>query len=196
MLESSNSSLINVWDPLVRFFHWSLVIAFIVAYITEDDFLDIHTIAGYFILFLILSRILWGLVGTRYARFADFIYSPKTIKQFISDSFSFKAKRYIGHNPAGGAMIILLMISLLVCTITGIAVYGAEEHAGPMASWFINNSSFWGEALEEVHEFFANFILFLIVIHIFGVVVESFVHQENLARAMVTGKKIADKTPQ
>jgi len=195
MLESSNSSLINVWDPLVRFFHWSLVIVFIVAYITEDDFLDIHTIAGYFILFLILSRILWGLVGTRYARFADFIYSPKTIKQFISDTFSFKAKRYIGHNPAGGAMIILLMMSLLVCTITGIAVYGAEEHAGPMASWFINNTSFWGEALEEVHEFFANFILFLIVIHIFGVAVESFIHQENLAKAMVTGKKIADKTP-
>jgi len=193
MLDKSNLSSIKVWDPLVRLFHWSLVVAFFIAFISEDDFLDIHTIAGYSILALVLIRLIWGVFGTRYARFSDFIYSPRTIKKFIKDSFSFKAKRYIGHNPAGGAMIILLMLSLLICTITGIAVYGAEDHAAPMAAWFINNTGFWGDILEEVHEFFANFILLLIAIHILGVAVESFIHQENLPRSMITGKKLADK---
>jgi len=168
-------------------------VALFIAFLTEDDFLNLHIIAGYIILSLLLIRFIWGLIGTRYALFSDFIYSPKTVKHFIKDSFSFKAKRYIGHNPAGGAMIILLMLSLLICTITGIAVYGAEEHAGPMAFWFINNPGFWGDVLEEIHEFFANFILLLIFIHILGVVVESFIHQENLSRSMMTGKKLANK---
>lgn len=185
----TNSSQIKVWDPLVRFFHWSLVSAFIIAFITEDDLLSIHSWAGYLILGLISIRFIWGFIGTPYARFKDFVYSPKNILQFVKDTFSLKARRYIGHNPAGGAMVILLMLSLLMTSITGVLVLGAEEQLGPLAHWFTESGKFWGEALEELHEFFANFTLLLVFIHVIGVIVESFIHRENLVTAMWTGFK-------
>jgi len=188
----NHPNLVKVWDPFVRLFHWSLVLAFMVAYITEEDFLAIHTFAGYTVLALILLRIIWGIIGTRHARFSDFVYSRETIKQFIKDTLSFKARRYIGHNPAGGAMILLMIISLLITTFTGIGVYGAEEQAGPMASLFIQSHDFWGEALEETHEFFANFTLLLVFIHLAGVVIESMIHKENLVKSMITGMKTSE----
>ena len=185
----SNSSQVKVWDPLVRFFHWSLVSAFTIAYITEDDFLTIHSWAGYLILILLAIRIIWGFIGTRYARFRDFVYSPANIAQFLKDTLRFRAKRYLGHNPAGGAMVILLMLSLLVTTISGIFVLGAEENAGPLAYLFTSEDGFWGELIEEVHEFFANLTVLLVVFHIIGVLVESLIHKENLVSAMLTGFK-------
>ena len=193
---SNNENTIKVWDPFVRLFHWTLVLSFFTAYITEEDFLDIHSFAGYTVLALLILRILWGLVGTRYARFSDFIYSPRTIKNFIKETLSFKAKRYLGHNPAGGAMILLMIISLLATTLTGIAIYGIEEQAGPLASWYTLHDSFVGDVLEETHEFFANFTLFLVIVHIAGVIFESVVHKENLVKAMINGKKnnLDDKT--
>lgn len=190
MLKDPN--LVKVWDPFIRIFHWTLVLAFFVAYLTEEDFLDIHTFAGYTVLVLILLRIIWGLFGTNHARFSDFIYSPKVIKHFIKDTLSFRAKRYLGHNPAGGAMILLMIVSLLITTITGIAVYGAEEQAGPMATWFSQGHGFWGKAFEEIHEFFSNFTLLLIFIHVAGVIVESFIHRENLVKSMITGMKSSE----
>lgn len=186
---SNNTDAVKVWDPFVRVFHWTLVLSFFVAYITEEDFLVIHSFAGYTVLTLLLLRIIWGLVGTRHARFSDFIYSPKTIKEFIKGTVSFRAKRYLGHNPAGGAMILLMIISLLVTTLTGIAVYGLEEQAGPLASWFTQKESLMGEIFEEVHEFSANFTLFLVFIHVAGVIVESFIHKENLVQSMIDGNK-------
>lgn len=183
----NDTPMTKVWDPLVRIFHWTLVLAFMIAYITEEDFLPIHTFAGYTLLGLIAFRIIWGLIGTRHARFSDFIYSPATIKQFLKDTMSLKAKRYLGHNPAGGAMILMMIISLLITSISGIAVYGAEEQLGPMAGWF--SHGFWGEAFEELHEFFANFSLLLILIHVSGVIIESLIHKENLVRSMITGMK-------
>lgn len=191
---SNTSPLIKVWDPFVRIFHWSLVLAFIIAYISEEDFLFIHTFAGYTVLALILLRIVWGIIGTRHARFSDFVYSPQNIKQFIKETLSLRAKRYLGHNPAGGAMVILLLISLLMTTLTGLAVYGAEEHAGPMAGWFSHSNGFWGKAFEEIHEFFANFTLFLVFVHVAGVIVESLIHKENLVKSMIDGMKKTSDT--
>lgn len=191
---SNQPQLVKVWDPFVRIFHWGLVLAFFIAYITEEDFLTIHTFAGYLILALILLRIVWGVIGTRHARFTDFVYSPQTIKQFIKETFYLRAKRYLGHNPAGGAMVILLIFSLLITTFTGLAVYGAEEQAGPMAAWFSNSSEFWGEAFEEIHEFFANFTLFLVFVHVAGVIVESLIHKENLVKSMIDGMKKSSDT--
>lgn len=187
-----NTNFIKVWDPFVRLFHWTLVLSFFVAYISEEDFLSIHTFAGYTVLALILIRILWGVIGTKHARFRDFVYSPANIKKFIKDSLLLKAKRYLGHNPAGGAMILLMIISLLMTTVSGIALYGAEEQAGPMATWFTQTNDFWGDALEEIHEFFANFTLLLVFIHVAGVIVESFIHKENLTRSMINGMKRSD----
>lgn len=187
MLNENNS--VKVWDPLVRLFHWSLVLAFFTAFITEEDFLGIHSFAGYTLFGLLLLRIVWGLIGTRHARFRDFIYSPTAIRQFIGDTFRLKARRYLGHNPAGGAMILFMLVSLLITTITGMGVYGAEEQLGPMASWFSAGPGFWGEALEETHEFFANFSLLLVFVHVGGVIVESLIHRENLVKSMFTGLK-------
>jgi len=185
----ANSSQTRVWDPLVIFFHWSLVSAFVIAYLTEDDFLTIHSWAGYLILALLVIRIIWGFIGTRYARFSNFVYSRENIMQFVKDTLRFKAKRYLGHNPAGGAMVILLIISLLITSITGVFLLGAEEHIGPVAHWFTQTESVWSNALEEVHEFFANFTLFLVFIHVAGVLIESLIHKENLVSSMLTGFK-------
>ena len=187
---------IKVWDPFVRIFHWGLVIAFAIAYVSEEEILGIHTLAGYVVLGLLSLRLVWGFIGTRHARFSDFTYSPASIRAFIRDTLKLRARRYIGHNPAGGAMIFLLIASLLLTSITGLAIYGAAEQAGPLASLLTNSSEFMREALEETHEFFANFTLFLVFIHIAGVIVESFIHRENLAKSMITGYKRALDTPQ
>lgn len=186
---SNNENSVKVWDPFVRIFHWTLVLSFFIAYITEEDFLTIHSFAGYTVITLLILRIVWGVIGTRHARFSDFTYSPQTIKAFIKDTLNLRAKRYLGHNPAGGAMILLMIISLLITTLTGIAVYGIEEQAGPLASWFTQKDSLWGDIFEEVHEFFANFTLLLVFIHVAGVIVESFIHKENLVQSMIDGNK-------
>lgn len=186
-MKTENS--VKVWDIFVRAFHWSLVLAFTLAYLTEDDYLLLHSWAGYTVLTLISLRLIWGFVGSRYARFSDFVYPPREIKTFVKQTFRSRAKRYIGHNPAGGAMIILLLISLFMVTLTGIAVYGAEENAGPLASWLANSGDLLKDILEETHEFFANFTLLLIFIHVVGVIVESLIHGENLILSMFNGYK-------
>lgn len=187
---SQTMGQIKVWDPLVRFFHWSLASAFLIAYVTEDDFLTIHSWAGYLILSLITIRFIWGFIGTRYARFTDFVYRPKTIIAFLKDTLRLRAKRYIGHNPAGGAMVVMLMLSLLFTTLTGILLFGAGEHAGPVAHWFTQVNG-WADPLKDVHEFFANFTLLLVIAHVAGVIVESMIHRENLVSAMINGFKSA-----
>jgi len=183
-----NTKQIKVWDPFVRIFHWSLVAAFTVAYVTEENFLGPHIWAGYLLFGLILLRIIWGFIGTRYARFSNFVYAPAVIKQYLLDVLSFKAKRHIGHNPAGGAMILALMIGLLITTVSGIVVLGLEGE-GPLQFFLAGMSESIEHFLEEVHEFFANFTVLLVLIHVGGVVFESLLHRENLVDAMINGKK-------
>ena len=183
------TNTVRIWDPFVRVFHWSLAGAFIVAYVSEDDFLDIHTFAGYTVLTLVALRLIWGFVGTRHARFTDFVRPPGEAIDYVKESFLGKAKRYLGHNPAGGLMIVALLLSLLITTLSGIATLGAEEGAGPLAGVMGSASHAVGEAVEEIHEFFANFTLLLVFGHLIGVLFESVVHRENLVRAMITGDK-------
>ncbi len=180
---------LNIWDPLVRIFHWTLVLAFSIAFISEDHYLMVHSWAGYTILSLLTIRIFWGFVGTKHAKFSDFTFSKQEIIQFLKDTLSIKAKRYLGHNPAGGAMVFLLIFSLLFTSCSGLVVFAIEEGQGPLASLLLEVNPFWGDIIEEVHEFFANFTLFLIVVHIMGVIIESLIHRENLIKSMFTGKK-------
>lgn len=182
---------VRVWDIFVRFFHWALVLGFIVAYLSEDELMSVHAFAGYSVLLLISLRLVWGFIGTRYARFTDFVRRPAEIKTYLKDVFTFRARRYLGHNPAGGAMIVLMLVALLVTTGTGLVTYAVEEGAGPLSVW-IAKDAFDGHAMEEIHEFFANFTLLLVFIHVGGVLVESLLHRENLVRAMFTGKKSLD----
>ncbi len=185
----NRQNLIKVWDPVVRLFHWTLVPAFFLAYFTEEDLLTLHVWAGYVVFGLIVFRLAWGFTGTNTARFSNFVFKPRVVLNYLKDTLKLKAPRYVGHNPAGGAMIILLLISLLVTSLTGVAVYGTEESAGPLAGWLAGVGEYRSEQLEELHEFFANFTLLLVIIHVAGVVAESVIHRENLVRAMFTGYK-------
>jgi cytochrome b len=177
---------IYVWDPFVRLFHWSLVVAFTVAYLTEDDLLNVHVWAGYLVGGLVVARIVWGFVGPAHARFADFIYSPEETLRYVRDLLLLRAERHLGHSPGGGAMVLLLLVLLAATVTTGLVVYGGEQQAGPLAGLFTKDT---GESVEEVHELLANITLALILAHIAAVVLASFVLRENLVRAMVTGYK-------
>ncbi|WP_232788092.1 cytochrome b/b6 domain-containing protein [Paraglaciecola sp. MB-3u-78] len=127
------------------------------------------------------------MIGTHYTRFSDFVKSPSTIWRYVIAIPAGKAKRYIGHNPAGGAMVVALLLSLMGTTVFGMALYAADEQAGPLAGTWI--ASFNGHTLKEIHEIFVNITLALIGLHIAGVLFSSLHHRENLPRSMVHGRK-------
>lgn len=168
---------IKVWDPFVRVFHWSLAILFVVAYATGDEIEQIHIAAGYAIAALIALRIGWGFVGPRHARFRNFVRPPRDVLAYLRDVVLLRAPRYLGHNPAGGAMVVALLVMLAATCMTG---------------YMMTTDLFWGaEWIEEVHETLANLTVALIALHIVGVLIASFEYRENLVKAMVTGRKRA-----
>lgn len=208
----SQISAVYVWDPLVRIFHWSLVFAFLIAYFTDDEVMALHVWAGYATAGLILLRILWGLVGPKHARFTDFVCGPFKAWRYLIDLTAFRARRYLGHSPAGGVMVLLLMAGILATVWSGLEFYAAKEGKGPLAgalpaasiavraaendsdedgerrgdaSARRNGRSIWGDA----HETLANLMFLLVVVHIGGVTLASVAHRENLPRSMVTGWK-------
>jgi cytochrome b len=180
---------LRIWDPLVRIFHWSLALAFALAYIVEDELLDVHVWAGYLVLTLIAVRLVWGLIGSRHARFSDFVRGPRQVIGYLRDAVRLKAPRYLGHNPAGGAMVVALLLLLASTGLTGMALYGAQELSGPLAPMLSGASPALGEALEETHELLANLTLLFIALHLAGVLFSSLAHRENLVLSMFTGRK-------
>jgi len=182
----AESSTVKVWDPLVRVFHWSLVFFFLFAFITEDDWLNLHVQAGYAVSFLIGFRLLWVLVGTRNARFLTFVKSPTVMLTYLKGMLSFKVPHYLGHNPLGAAMVIILLLGITVVSLSGMALIAIEGN-GPLAGSFV--ASWDADWMEEAHEFFANFTLLMVTVHVSGVIFSSLVEGENLVKAMVTGRK-------
>ncbi len=283
---------VTVWDPLVRIMHWTLVLSFAAAYLTGDEWEEweeVHEIGGYAALGLILFRILWGFVGSKHARFSDFLYSPAAVMEYLKSLLTTHPKHYLGHNPAGGWMIILLIAGVLATGFTGLKLLAAKEGEGLFANMQApslisvaraesereeaeerrersahqdvmgvrvpvteaipapqadtapiapsvaapaaetqptmqpaaapqvvqpaiadvrtlvmqhadedrdeegegheGSESADEHDWEEWHELAANLTLFLVIIHVLGVIVSSRLHGENLARAMVTGKK-------
>jgi len=183
------SEKIKVWDMFIRIFHWSLVFSFAVAFFTEDDYLTIHTYAGYAIATLVSLRLIWGVIGGHYAQFKNFIDSPRNTISYISTVIHFKAKRHIGHNPAGGAMVLLLLVSLILTILFGMLTYGVAEYSGPFSYFATQVTHKTAHIFKETHEFLANFTMILVLIHIVGVAIASYQHQENLIKCMVTGYK-------
>jgi cytochrome b len=166
---------IPVWDLLVRFFHWSLVVGFFAAYFTRHSSGSIHNWIGYAVLGLLLMRLLWGFVGPGYARFAQFVRSPCYILSYSKLLLAGRQPRYLGHNPLGGWMVLALISSVLATCITG---------------WLYTTDRFWGVAwVEELHDGFTWFTLLLIVMHIAGVIHASRHGKENLPAAMLHGRK-------
>lgn len=214
-----NTQFTKVWSISIRIFHWTLVGCFILAFISSENIQQLHVIFGYSVLALVIFRIFYGFVGGQYERFSNFLYPPAQIVDYLKGLLIGRPKHYMGHNPAGGVMIVVLLLSLLSLTLTGLKTYGVKGH-GPLAKYEI---SFMSQAFadsdeqresdahkrgrrtgnnfqrdaeneedefwEEVHETIANFTLFLVLIHIAGAVVSSIVHRENLIKAMVTGRK-------
>jgi len=166
---------ILVWDLPTRAFHWLLALSFAGAFLTAESerFRDIHVMLGYTMLGLIGFRLVWGLVGTRYARFGSFLFGPAAVRDYLKSLLTLRPQHYLGHNPAGSWAIWLILLLGVVTGASGYAVY----------------SDFGGEMLEELHEGAANFMLAVIVVHVAGVLVSSLVHRENLVKAMITGYK-------
>lgn len=166
---------VKVWDLFVRLFHWSLVALFVVAYATAEESESVHLAAGYAVAALIAARIVWGFIGSYHARFSNFVRPPWNVLAYLRDMIRLRAPRHLGHNPAGGAMILALLVMLTATCTTG---------------YLMTTDAYWGsEMIEEIHEVMANITIGLIVAHIVGVLVASFEHRENLVAAMITGRK-------
>ncbi len=168
---------VRVWDGFVRLFHWSLVTMIAGTWLTAEGAKLLHERLGYAIAILIAARLVWGLIGPRHARFADFVRGPRPVLAYLRDLRAGRERRYLGHNPAGGAMIVALLLA-----VTGTALTG----------WLQATDAFWGSsATEERHETLATLILVLAGLHVAGVLVESLRHRENLVLSMLTGTKRA-----
>ncbi len=214
--------MIRVWDPLVRVLHWTVVIALFVAYFTEDDALAAHTWAGYVVGGVVVLRVVWGFVGPRRARFSDFLYPPAAVMRYLAHLLTLRGgRRYLGHSPTGGLMVVVLLAVLAATVWSGLVVLALEEGAGPLAGYATAEPApalatayasehdeederngeereereageARGEYWEELHEFFANLALALVIVHVAGVLLASYVHGENLVKAMFTGAKRAN----
>ena len=165
----------RVWDPLVRLFHWSFAALIAAAWLTSDEGKWLHERIGYAIAALLAFRVLWGFVGSRHARFADFVRGPRAVLGYLGDLARGRERRMLGHNPAGGAMILALLL-----TVGGTALTG----------WLQTTDAYFGsDFMEGLHETLATLILVLVAGHVSGVVFESWRHRENLVVSMVTGRK-------
>ncbi|MDA0369205.1 MAG: cytochrome b/b6 domain-containing protein [Proteobacteria bacterium] len=125
---------VKVWDRFVRLAHWALVAAFTVAFLTEDDAMSLHAWAGYVVGGIVVLRVVWGFIGPEHARFSDFLYRPGVVIGYLLALVRLRGRRYLGHSPAGGVMIIVLLAALAGTTGTGIWLYGAADGRGPLAS--------------------------------------------------------------
>ncbi|MBK6555547.1 MAG: cytochrome b/b6 domain-containing protein [Rhodocyclaceae bacterium] len=167
---------ILVWDLPVRLGHWLMAGGFALAWLTGDseEWRLVHVAAGGTVVGVALFRLLWGLVGTRYARFADFVRGPHAAIAYLKSLLGPRPAHCVGHNPAGAwAIVLLLALGLL----TGAAGWLTYQEIG-------------GELFEELHEGLASTMLAVVVVHLVGVAVGSLVHRENLPRTMITGRKI------
>jgi cytochrome b len=166
---------VKVWDPFVRVFHWILLTLFVVALVTGDEIERVHIAAGYGIAILLALRLVWGVIGSHHARFSAFVRSPREVMAYLRDVANLRARRYLGHNPAGGAMIIALLAALIGTVVTG---------------FMMTTDAYWGAKwVEKLHEALAYGTLALAGLHVLGVMVSSLFHHENLVKAMWTGRK-------
>ena len=172
---NKQKQLVLVWDLPVRVFHWLLVISFAGSWLTAESEAQqmLHYAFGYSACALVVFRIFWGLVGTRYARFSEFVKGPKAAFQHIKSILAGKENSQLGHNPAGALAMILLMNLILLIGITGY--------------WVVKE--FLGDFMSEAHEVLANLALVVIAVHVVSAFLMSYLQKENLVKSMVTGKK-------
>lgn len=165
---------VRVWDPLVRILHWTLAVGFLGAFFLEGP-RSLHESLGWIAVGAAALRVVWGFVGPGYARFSGFVPTPRGFAAYLRATLAGREPRYIGHNPAGGAMVVALLLVVATLGVTG---------------WMMGLDAFWGaDWLETLHAGVGNLGFGLVVFHWLGVAWESLRHRENLAKAMVTGRK-------
>lgn len=176
--KAATTPRILVWDAPVRLTHWLMVTSFFTAYLTtEDDELRwLHLSAGYTLAILVAFRLVWGVIGTRYALFSNFVRGPRAVLGYVRSLRTGHPEHHVGHNPAGAVAVLLLLGMAAIVTASGWVTYRQGDD-----SW-----------IEEVHELAANLMLAVVVVHVLGVLVGSWLHRENLIGAMFTGKKPGD----
>ena len=207
--------MVKVWDPFVRLFHWLLVLSVITQLISAESFTTLHFYNGYFIAVLLILRIVWGFVGSKHARFSDFIYPPKDVFAYLKGLVRRLPINYIGHNPAGGAMVIALLLVLCLTVFAGMKTMGTLGKgplAGASGQWMVPAYADGGddngemrphqdrhdgegsmnsyEIWKTIHVSLVSVLMVLVVLHLCGVIASSYMHKENLVLAMVTGKKV------
>ncbi|MGO8778391.1 MAG: cytochrome b/b6 domain-containing protein [Rhodomicrobium sp.] len=195
-MSSTQTVEVRVWDPFVRVFHWLLAAAVLVDWITDEP-RWMHVWLGYLAAALVVLRVLWGLAGSEHARFTDFVRGPRQVLGYLAGLIRFSSRRYLGHSPAGGAMVIALLIMVAVTAGTGMVNLAQDEGAGPLAgviSKVERPARIPGQKRpdllsKEVHETVANITLVLVILHVCGVALASFAHKENLVASMITGRK-------
>ena len=168
---------ILVWDIPTRLFHWLFALSFTVAFITAetDGWAATHVFTGLLMFALLIYRVIWGVVGSRYARFSSFLYSPIAAIKYLLETLQSKAERHVGHNPAGSWAIYLMLVLGVGISVSGLPLLTS------------------GEQYEEIHEALSYGALAVVVLHIAGVIAASLLHRENLPRAMVTGFKAGEE---
>lgn len=166
---------ILVWDWPVRLGHWLMVGGFILAWLTSESetFRLVHAVSGATVLAVATFRLPWGFIGSRYARFVDFVRGPGAVKDYAASLLKLEPAHHVGHNPAGGWAIMLLLGLGILTGVSGWAIY----------------NDIGGHLLEELHEGLATAMLTVVFIHVAGVLSGSLMHGENLVRAMVNGRK-------
>jgi len=176
----------SVWDPLLRLFHWLLAAFFLLAYLLEGNKPVLHSHAGYTVALLVGFRALWGFIGPGYARWRSFLPAPVQLLRYLGALVRGSAPIYRGHDPAGALMILLLMVCLLGTAFTGMVLF-AMEGSGPLAHTGVVD---WhGGSIERLHQWLADITAVLAAMHVTGVLVMSYLHRQNLIRAMITGAK-------
>jgi cytochrome b len=183
-------SPIRVWDVPTRVFHWLLVASFVTLWLTRDDsrYLDFHVFAGYVLGALVVFRLAWGVVGTKWARFASFVCGPWTAARYLWAVLRREQAHFTGHNPAGAWSIYMLLALAGGGAISGILALAGEKRHGPLAGLVsFAQGDFW----RDIHEWLAWAMLVVVGLHLAGVILSSVADRENLARAMVVGRKRA-----
>lgn len=165
-----------VWDAPVRVFHWLMVLSFSGAYITAESerWRLVHVTLGYTMAGLVAFRVVWGLVGTRHARFRNFVRAPSAVMSYLRSMWQGRSEHHTGHNPAGALAIVALLALSVAVAATGWATF----------------NDIAGEWVSELHESAANLMLAVVGVHLAGVLLGSWLHHENLVRAMLTGHKL------
>jgi cytochrome b len=166
---------ILVWDLPVRLFHWMLVVAFAGAWLTAESerWRDVHVLLGYSLAGLIAFRLVWGVIGSRYARFGSFAAGPRSVWRYLRSLAGPQPEHHVGHNPAGGWAIFAIIGLALLTSVTG----------------YMSYESIGGEFFAELHEGAATAMMLVAAVHVGGVLVSSVLHRENLVGAMFSGMK-------